>query len=208
MQLKIEEPPKGFTVSKKDNDTLRIVHTRTGMGCMNTFLSVWLGIWTIFCIWLLYDFFTGGSVEGEPPPSPWLVVIFWFFEFLVAGLLIFLFFCKKQFLFSAEELVMETQILGLRNRQIIPRQTITHITQIKDGGEDDDSFPSWGLLVEGPKPGRLIYRQPPEVSSWLGNVVARWAGVEFSEHSDYKAVLQRLQKKQNTASIKRHGDRK
>ena len=54
--------------------------------------------------------------------------------------------------------------------------------QIKDGGEGDDSFPSWGLEVEEKKKNSLISQQPYESSHWLGRFLARWAGVEFIEN--------------------------
>jgi hypothetical protein len=61
------------------------------------------------------------------------------------------------------------------------RSSIRRIVQVKDGGEDDDSFPSWGLKVEGEKEVTLIYRQPYDKSHWLGGVLAKWAQVDFVE---------------------------
>ena len=62
---------------------------------------------------------------------------------------------------------------------------------MRDGGQGDDSFPSWGLEVEADtntnpnidtdRKTTLLYRQPYEKSRWLGQVVARWAEVEFVE---------------------------
>jgi len=58
---------------------------------------------------------------------------------------------------------------------------VKRLVQVKDGGKHDDSSPSWGLRLEGDKKITLVYRQPYEVSRWLGHVLAKWADVEFSE---------------------------
>ena len=53
------------------------------------------------------------------------------------------------------------------------------IQQIQDGGDLEDSFPSWGLTVHTSKRFQLIVRQPYASSLWLGRVLGEWSGVEF-----------------------------
>jgi hypothetical protein len=50
-----EKIPDGFDFRRLSEDVVVIGHKRTGMGCMNTFLIVWLIGWTIGCIFLLYQ---------------------------------------------------------------------------------------------------------------------------------------------------------
>ena len=55
------------------------------------------------------------------------------------------------------------------------------IVQVKDGGEGDDSFPSWGLKVEGDRETTPIFRQSYDKSHWLGRALAKSAQVDFFE---------------------------
>ena len=118
--------------------------------------------------------------DGGPIPL-WFVMVFWAAEIVVAVLLAYLLFCKKTFRLDRDDLVMETAVLGFKRRKSIPKSSIRRLVQVKDGGGGEDSFPSWGLKVEGDKKATLIFRQPYEKSHWLGQVLAQWAGVEFAE---------------------------
>lgn len=81
----------------------------------------------------------------------------------------------------------------------LPRRTITHLLQVKDGGEGRDSFPSWGLKIKSASDNRnwfghvvsviylgsntryrsILFRLPYEHSYWLGIVIARWASARL-----------------------------
>jgi hypothetical protein len=65
------------------------------------------------------------------------------------------------------------------------RVEVTAVRQVKDGGDGEDSFPSWALAVVGRTEMRVLSKQPIEKSAWLGLIVARWAGVTFEP---WKAV--------------------
>ena len=178
--LRVEVPPS-FSLEPCGRDAFIIRHTRTGMGCMNVFLLAWLAVWTVGCVFLLREYLGGGVMENGDPIPLWFVLVFWGAEIGVVGLLIYLFFCKKSFRIDQDNLIMETDVLGLKRRKSISKRSIRRLVQVKDGGEDEDSFPSWGLRVEGDKKTTLIFRQPHEESRWLGWVLAQWAGVEFAE---------------------------
>ena len=60
---------------------------------------------------------------------------------------------------------------------------ILRIIQFKDGGGEEDSFPSWGLRVVGHQKLILLSRQPIEKSDWLGGLLAQHFNVEFSPAS-------------------------
>ena len=180
-QLTQESIPAGFDLERKDEDVLIIRHKRTGMGCMNMFLCFWLAGWTVGCIILLLQYLSGGAMDSGDLIPPWVVVVFWGAEIVVAVMLTYILFSRRSFRLDAENMIMETQLLGLRRTRLIPRTSIRRLVQVKDGGEGEDSFPSWGLRIEGDRKATLIYRQPHDKSRWLGHFLARWADVEFSE---------------------------
>lgn len=187
--------PECFTV-RTAGTACTIEHVRSGMGCLNVFLSVWLAGWTFTCAMLTYNYFTGGKMEdGSPMPlrflllflGAWVLVAFW---------LLYSRFARKMFILGENTLRVETRLLWLRWSLTIPREQISYLKQVQDGGRDGDSFPSWGLKVKAPAAentlldhvpivnrwGRsnclrtVLWRLPYEQSEWLGIVIARWAG--------------------------------
>jgi hypothetical protein len=61
---------------------------------------------------------------------------------------------------------------------------LTLIKIVKDGGDsgkDRDTFPSWGLVVRGPKELRILSRQPQEQVLWLGRLLAKWSGLTLKD---------------------------
>ncbi|MEO0795136.1 MAG: hypothetical protein AAFX93_08245 [Verrucomicrobiota bacterium] len=176
----LRNPPDGMKPQFASNDTFAIEYRRSGMGCMNVFLMVWLAIWTAGCVLMIRTRIPEWRQEGtDVVPIP-VILLFWAFEFVVAGILLYLLFCRKSFLFDEQHMVLETRVLFYKKARIYPRNQIQQLVQFKDGGGGDDSFPSWGLKLvhEGKKHG-LIHRQPHEKSQWLGSVIAAWAGVSF-----------------------------
>ena len=190
------DTPDGFTYSV-DGDECIIDHSRTGMGCLNIFLGVWLTGWTIGCSFLVHGYFTGGKMESGAPIPFWFVMAFlgpWFF---VAFLLLYSNFARKRFRLTPDALHIETRLLFLQWSVAIPRETISQIKQIKDGGEGDDSFPSWGLQIRSSNLvnslvqrlvllnyfGRknrmrtILARLPYVHSEWLATVLSEWSGV-------------------------------
>jgi hypothetical protein len=167
------------------------------MGCLNVFLSAWLTGWTIGCVALIHGYFNGGKMEGGDPIPLWFVMAFVIPWFIVAYLLLYSNFAGKTFRLSPDRLDIETKLLFLRWRITLPRDTISEINQTKDGGEGDDSFPSWGLQVKSAAEsstliermtlinnfGRkhryrtVLARLPYDHSEWLANVLGNWVGI-------------------------------
>ncbi|MFT5465544.1 MAG: hypothetical protein ACI8UO_000639 [Verrucomicrobiales bacterium] len=173
--------PQGFTLEPIDKESFVIHMKRTGMGCANAFLIVWLSGWTVGCVMLLRGYLGGGQMSDGDPIPLWFLLIFLAAEVYVACLIVYLFISRKSFQIDRNSLVVATQVLGLRWGKRIRRDSIKKFVQIKDGGDGDDSFPSWGLTAVGDRKAKLIYRQPFEKSHWLGGVLAKWAGVDFVE---------------------------
>ena len=109
-----KEIPTGFFLEPCGRDAFIIRYTRSGMVCMNVFLIAWLAGWTVGCIFLLRQYLGGRVMEGGAPIPLWIVLVFWTAEILIACLLIYLLFCKKSFRIDQYNLVIQTDILGLR----------------------------------------------------------------------------------------------
>lgn len=144
-----------------------------GVGCLTAFLVIWLTIWTLGCVLLLRKYLNAGTMEDGDPIPLWFVLAFWAGEVLAFCLLTYLLFCSTVFRVDRDSLVMETNVLGLQWRKAIPKESVRRFIQVRDGGKDEDSFPSWGLEVEGDRTIALIYRQPYEKSHWLGRILAQ-----------------------------------
>jgi hypothetical protein len=181
--MQYSEPiPPGFTIEQTSQHTMTIHHQRSGMAAMNIFLMVWLSFWTIGCIGLLYLFIlqlNGQLPENSDPVPPIIVFGFWAADIIVSYLLIYSIFCEKTFHLNYTDITIQTKLLRWQWQKIIPKTSIQQFTQIQDGGRGRDSFPSWGLKLEGKTPTMLIFRQPYEKSYWLGQVLADWAKVPF-----------------------------
>ncbi len=172
-------PPKGFKSRLLEDGSSAITHKRP-LGAMSIFLCVWLAFWTFACVILALGKF------GTPEKNPEILIIgipFFIAEIIVACLLSYMLFSKKSFVFEGRELREETNVFFLSWKKRFSRDLIERVVQIKDGGEGDDSFPSWGLklfLRDGSSK-TLLYRLPYEQSQWLGGVIGRWSGVNFEE---------------------------
>lgn len=173
--------PAGFVLESQVGRGLVIHHRRRGMGCMNLFLLGWLTFWTVGCVFLLRSYLNGGQMEDGDPIPLWFVAGFWGVDLAVLGFVLFLFLGRRCYRLDEQQLVSETTFLGRTWSKVIPRSGIARFVQVKDGGTGEDSFPSWGLKVEGSVHATLIFRQPYAVSLWFGRVLAAWAGVPFVE---------------------------
>lgn len=84
--------------------------------------------------------------------------------------------------FLPERLVVERRLFGLPVRhRVWVRREIRRVCQVRDGGRPYDSFPSWGLWIDGAGAGALLTQGTRGRSAWLGRLVARWAGVIYEE---------------------------
>ena len=191
------DTPKGYSYTVNGNECV-IEHERTGMGCLNVYLGVWLTGYTCVCVALIHRYFNGGKMEGGDPIPLWFVMVFMIPWFIVAFLLLYSNFARNTFRLSPDCLDIETTLLTLRWRITLPRDTISEINQIKDGGDEgEDIFPSWGVRVKSAAISdsllqrlTLIYhfgrnnryrtilaRLPYDHSEWLADVLRNWAGI-------------------------------
>lgn len=158
------------------------------MGCLALFFFVWLAGWTCGCV-----FGTYAALFGENAIEVGLLLFmipFWAAEFFVLGWALWHFRSITTITFLDDELQIERRLFSYRRERVIRKDGIQCVRQIKDGGEGEDSFPSWGLAVEGEKNVKLLSRQEIEKSAWLGPIVAEWADVDFhqSAKQEYEEI--------------------
>ncbi|MGB3293327.1 MAG: hypothetical protein WBB01_10100 [Phormidesmis sp.] len=181
--------PSGFKVSETES-SYDIEHTRTGMGCLNMFLAGWMFLWTLFYLTITLPF------EGFSPDT---FGGFFVPVIIVALLLVCSVFQKKSFRLGEDSLCIETRLWFVKWHLTLPRKTVIHLLQVKDGGEGRDSFPSWGLKIKSASDDRslveyvvshiysgsniryrsVLFRLPYQHSYWLGIVIARWANARL-----------------------------
>jgi hypothetical protein len=193
------DPPEGFKFKTTGSECV-IEHTRTGMGCLNIFLTLWLSGWTVGCAFMIHNYVNSVKHMDHNSPIPLFFVLGFVIPwFIVAYLLLYLKFARKTFRLGDTFLSIETHLILVSWKVVLLRNTITHIQQEKDGGEGEDSFPSWGLKIKcmavvesrfqrlrlfnnfgrNMQYHSLLYRLPYKHSEWLGIVIARWSGADL-----------------------------
>jgi len=170
-------------VERGAGDVFAVHFKPTGMGCMWLFLVVWLTGWTATCAFLAYNLVNQlfiGDWESIGLGALFLIA-FGFFEVVALYYFAKIFLCRKELLFNDQHLVIETRILKWRGTQVIARTAINSVAQVKDGGEDEDSFPSFGLNLNTDRKIEVITRQEHVKSRWLGGLIAEWSGAPFNQ---------------------------
>jgi len=171
----------GFNLlSQSDNSPFVITYKTTGMGCMVAFL-------------LILSLILGGTFLGFAMSDPsvfydfvfvaWWTPICAFCGFL-AIVIFFLsaiwhLFGMTTFTMTNPELMVSRKLFFLKWGKSLKREQIDGFEQIKDGGEDEDSFPSWGLNVRGARRMSLLSRQPIDKSDWLGKLLAEYYNADY-----------------------------
>jgi hypothetical protein len=176
-----EKIPDGFRILAASPDEWRVAYKSTGMGCMLWFLGI--------CISGLAG---GMAYFAIAQPADFRDMIFgsWWTPFAFAAgigaivyftcFMIFHVFGEAVISVTSDDVAVSRRLFGLAWTKTIPRSHVSYLMQIKDGGEGDDSFPSWGLRLVGRRNCSLISRQPIEKSDWLGGRLAEILGVEFT----------------------------
>ncbi|MGV3615618.1 MAG: hypothetical protein ACO1SV_09820 [Fimbriimonas sp.] len=175
----LADPPPGISVLDRGLETATLFHQRKGMGCMNVFFSVWLTGWGAGCVTILIQFLRGIPNREGQTVTIWILLLFWGSGLGVGLFFLYLLTARKTFRLEEGQLVVRVQFLKWEKVRTVSRDAIQGLVQIKDGGEGDDSFPSWGLELKGKPKLTLIYRQPHATSLWLGKVIGHWARIEF-----------------------------
>lgn len=104
-----------------------------------------------------------------------------FFYFL--GFSLFHWFGETRIIANREALTVRRGLWCFASTTDIQREALQKFEQVKDGGEGEDTFPTWGLFAVAKKKVPVLSRQPLEKSDWLGGVLAEHFGVEYVEAS-------------------------
>lgn len=169
--------PRGFDVTTSDDGCRVICYRTSGMGPYGLFCGMFLGGWTVVCA-----LFTGTVVfnaNGVNYPSMLFIGPFWLAGVLLAAYAAWYFWSVTRFTFGHKELVVDRSLLWFGRRRRFQREEVTAVRQIKDGGDGDEPCPSWALAVVARTEVHVLAVQPIDKSSWLGPVIANWAGVSF-----------------------------
>jgi hypothetical protein len=189
-------PESGFRMSGTERGGRLICYRTRGMRALGMFEGLFLATWTGVCVSLIWKFLTG---EYSILPFAILFVII---EYFILEEFAWDRFAAHSFLFEADRFVFQRRLLWYADGWVFGHGVIEAVTQVKDGGEDEDSFPSWGLVVEAPSAEKLQPERVPAIerwvrrhspssvvpilsreaigkSDWLGPIVAHWAGVPF-----------------------------
>lgn len=169
-------PPRGFEVVSATDDCVEISQRNTGMACLNVFLVVWIAGWTAGACGATWEYLTATRKEV----TIYLSLFMWVTDLLVAAFAGYVMFATRRYRLSSDSVELEIRCLGLTWKRSLEWSQIGVVRQVKDGGEQEDSFPSWGLRLESRKAMTLIYRQPYASSLWLGQLIALWSGKPFN----------------------------
>jgi len=174
---RIANAPKGFEFVESESGNPSICYRTRGSWGIGIFFIVWLMIWTPGCVLLTYRAITAPPLENV---FFYLFMIpFWIGEYLAIKFVMWHFFSATIFEVEGGRFKVTRRLFRFRKERTFPVDEIEAIQQIKDGGEGEDSFPTWGLAVEGAKSVTILSRQAFEKSEWLGPILADWIGVEY-----------------------------
>jgi len=172
-------PPPGFQVSVDDSEC-RITYKSKGMFVG----SISLTMATLFTSGLFFGIpenLFGGEAEHIRSKVWFPVAITLFYLSVLYG-----FFSVSWKLFGVIEYNLSPEIFTLRRKlfffslsRSIVAGSIQRIDQVKDGGGEEDSFPSWGLNLYAQAKMKLLAREPIDKSDWLGAELANYYNVEY-----------------------------
>jgi hypothetical protein len=197
MNSKVE---KGFKFIEADNSEIKIEYRATGNAPILIFLAIVCSglLWVIHMIifgdkgwWLgeLKDQFSNENYLTFALMSTMFVLAF---SCGVAACFWGIYFCLRNlfgnsvFEIRGEYLAVEDNLFFLKRRKGYHLDQIKGLAQEKDGGEEDDSFPSYALVlyIEDHTKKKNIYllkRQNWQKSNWLGRTLAEALNVKFTQ---------------------------
>ena len=179
----ISTPPKGFTLEYAVNGYPVIRYRTTGMTGLKVFYVIWLTFWTLGCaVFTIHALTAPGGIEVV---ILLIMIPFWAAEFIVIGSFFWNFRSIMSFEFSDEVLIVSRRCLKYIKKREIFKSKIVNIRQVKDGGEStEDTFDSWGIVIEADKKYKVLHCQPIQKSEWLGRVIEEWAQKEYTPWQD------------------------
>ncbi len=178
----ISIPPDGFRLEYSEIGNPLLKYRTKGMKQVMIFFIIWLSIWTSACV-----FFTNHALTAPGGIKVGLLLFmvpFWAAEFITIGYVIWYFGSVISYEFQPEKLIVSRNCFMYRKQRELLKNQISKIKQVKDGGEGEDTFDSWGIIVEADKKYKILYRQQAEKSEWVGRIIEKWSQKEYIPWQD------------------------
>jgi len=191
MTYNISTPPKGFNLEYTVNGYPLIKYRTTGMTDLKIFFAIWLTIWTFACVIFTIRAFM--APEGIDVVLLLILIPFWAAEFFAIGGVIWHFGSIMSFEFGDGKLTVSRNCLNYKRKREVFKSNIIKVRQVKDGGESgEESFDSWGIVIEADKKYKILHCQPIDKSEWLGRTIGEWAQKEYKpwqgESKDFELI--------------------
>ncbi len=213
--------PKGFRVTDDPAGSAWIEYRPSDVSGPARFLIIWVVLVSMGFIGSTYEFYSRfnspASFVRHLTSVSWLVwLAVMIIAIIVLGLpviaLSWFLFGKSRFGLSRNGLSIQQQLFFWHRTRFVPRDAMLRFTQVKDGGsrgkirgDDDDSFPTWGLILNAKQDANVQVRQLLDKSSGLGMVLSelyaeldRMSAKQSVDKSDWPGtVLSRLTTEQD-----------
>jgi uncharacterized protein len=182
--------PPGITLARNDRAELVITHRMHGMRGLKIFAWVWCAGWLggvgigLANEWNRSADFAQFTYRLA---AAWILPLFLCIGLAVAAFFVWLL-CKRTIItLRASEIGIERRLGPISSRKTLHKSALTAIHVKQDGGEGEDSFPSWAVQTEIAGTTTLIVaRQEREVADWLSRQLNQWLG-KVPTHDAYTA---------------------
>lgn len=172
-QALLNSIPEGLRVESRDGGTvaLRQAGNSVALGCRTVFVWGWAFFWMVGfgVIGLLLVRSGGWFLLGLPVVAGLIGVGIGFALFVAFGV--------QTLCLEEDAMVVETRLFGFRRRRIERRDAIVGVEEA--AYRDEDRSTTWSLHIYGERKVIPPFTLSPEANRWLGELIARWAGVEF-----------------------------
>jgi hypothetical protein len=169
--------PKGFKVSKEPFGNTWIEYRPAEVSGPARFFIIWTVFVSIACIGSTYEFYSQfNSMAFFVRRLMSISLLGWLVLGIVAIIMLVLpavamcwfLFGKSRFGLSSSGLSIQKSLLFWHRTRFVPRDEMLRFTQVKDGGSDDDSFLTWGLVLNAKQDMNVQRKQRTAMSIWSG----------------------------------------
>jgi ankyrin repeat protein len=175
--------PPGITLARNDRAELVITHRTHGMRGLRIFAWVWcmgwLGIsgFALLAMWRESTSFASFIAKFGGHAGFWMPPLFFGIGLAVAAFFIWLLYKQTILTLRAGEMEIVRRLGPIYWRNIFSKSTVTAFQVKQDGGEGEDSFPSWAVQAEiAGNTTLIVERQEREVTDWLCLQLSQWLG--------------------------------
>lgn len=181
--------PKDFQVIRETSGIHQVHYRHAGVNGLSWLVFVWSFGWI----------FSGAIVllAEAAQQTPLLGAAMFVVTLGVLGVagdvmvrLLGLFCGRKCFTVTPDGLEITSRLFLWSRRQRFPLEEIERFRQQKDRWERAGSRYGWALVVDAPRPIRLLSGQQASTCRWLGEWLSRWSGREFRSETESPLVAE------------------